>query len=409
MASTPASAPREREDTKTLVRLGGDRESAPSDSAAAPVSQHDVLRDIAQEGDATGNRVQLWFKGLEAPVRARVRISGERIRLETLLPFLELDSEVAIARTEDGARLHARIAQVSLATSAEQPVPRLSVEVAIAPDEAKGQPVAGAVDAVSPSAEAAADATVPTSAPRTWSASEPASGTQGSRVLPWIAAFVLGAVGGAAGTGAWLAPWLRAPFAAPAHRHDVEHASLDGARASEPAAVAEAVAAPVAAVPVPVPVQVPSPAPEPLLPEADELAAAPAAADPEAAAVAEAAPEASPERSAAPSEPAAEPAPARGLEIESANGRTEIFIPMQGSGEGMQRYALTTPGVSFTLPHAQATIAVSNYLIEHRPLVRRVWLREHEGGVQVRIILPRESIQDEARFDADGLHIVLRP
>lgn len=415
MGSTPSYTRRERTDTKTLVRLGTERGSDP---AALTEEQRALVSDIAR-GDAGEDRVQLWFQGLPEPVRARLRVQGGRIQLEASLAFLEIDSKVGVARAqgEDATRIEGRIARVSLVTSADEPVPRLCVDLAL-PGEAA---ISTSTQSVEQSGHVVVrqrkDIEDAISTPPI-SIGPPPVPRGRSSALPWALAFALGVAGGAIGSWGWLAPWLQHPFALlrPAQAGSGPQAATRDTIASaapvEPAAPpsGEALAALLA-----FGEDADRDALKFDLPEAPALVTPlDATADPF---VLEREPQA--EGSADDELPlgsdleVTEPTPvtklAQGLEIKASEGRTEIVIPMRGSSDGLARYVLTTPGIALTLPHARALVPLENYATPHHRLVRRVWLRRHATGVQVRIIYPNTSVHDETRFDERGLHVLLRP
>jgi hypothetical protein len=414
MGSTPSSR-RERTDTKTLVRLGTERGSDP---AVLTAEQRTLVAEIAR-GDAGEDRVQLWFQGLPEPVRARLRVQGGRIQLEASLAFLEVDSKVGVTRAQgDATRIEGRIARVSLVTSADQPVPRLCVDLALPGETAistSEQTVEQSGHVVVRQRRDIADAisTPPISIgpPR----------ARGRSLLPWTLAFALGAAGGAIGSWGWLAPWLQHPFAllrpAQAGGGGKAAATRDESASAAPVEAAVAPSAAALAVLLAFPEDADQDIPKFDLPEPPALVTPvnpvaepfvlerePQAAD-ESAQVAD-------DDQLGPDLELSEPVPvadlAQGLEIKASEGQTEIVIPMRGSGEGLTRYELTTPGIALTLPHARALVPLENYAA-HRPLVRRVWLRHHPTGVQVRIIYPHGSVRDETRFDERGLHVLLRP
>ena len=172
----------ERPDTKTLIRLGTERGCANEPSRARRVLQHE-LTGPGRDGEL----VQLRFTGVREPVRARLRMHGDRVGLETSLGFLEVGSEVQLERGDAGeAPLFGRIARVALQSSAEQPIPRLWVELdlprALRSGEQPAQPAR-------------------------------ARESLGRRLVPWVLAFALGGAGGAMATWSGLQRWLRYPLA----------------------------------------------------------------------------------------------------------------------------------------------------------------------------------------------------
>jgi hypothetical protein len=86
---------------------------------------------------------------------------------------------------------------------------------------------------------------------------------------------------------------------------------------------------------------------------------------------------------------------------------THVLIPLRGDGRDLRSYALSTPGLAVTLPHAQALAPLGNQRIVEG-LVRRVWLLpEAPQGVQVRIITRRAPARSSVTFDEAGLPVVL--
>jgi hypothetical protein len=405
MGSKPGSSQRSRNDTKTLVRLG--TEGGPAPAALTP-AQRELLQDIAR-GDAGDTRVQLWFKGLIHPVRARLRVQGGRIQLETSLAFLEVDSKVGVARSDDAlARIDGRIARVSLVANADEPVPRLCVDLALPGEVAtsSARPEQSEVTSTPPVSIA------------------PAIPARGHGVLTWTLAFLLGLAGGAAGSWGWLAPWLRHPFGRLSQLTQASAGALDqGVSVPAPAATVQPEPAPTGAalavlLAFPESEQGASPlafaAPAPIV-HATPIDATRDAFELER----EIVPVTT--ASSADAAPAVVAAPAvqapnervevtHGFEIRERAALTEIVLPMQGSAEALERHPLTaTPGLALNLPNARAGVPLDDYATPHHAAVRHVWLRRQGIGVQVRIFYPKAPLHDEERFDDRGLHVLLRP
>lgn len=441
----------ERPDTKTLVTLG--HGEAAADGAASGTRGRDVrsrvatrplaTRAPAEAADTTAGRdtavgtdtaagtdtdrkaVQLWFKGVREPVRARAEIGDSVLQLTAPLPFLELDSVVGFKTGEGEALLHGRIRRVQLEAGAAHSVPQLSIEL-------------GLIDAASATEAHANDERADEVRPDRASVrpTEPAQDAREilpaprSRVLPWLSALVIGAAAGAGATYVWLP--ARAPHDAPAAADATREGAppnaaaatrSSGARGAAPllgASIVEALAAertaaleqvraaeearraalwrPLAAYDVQ----------PPLAPEAAHARDAAGAVDEVIAPESQPASAGQIEDQAKPSragEQASAETPAR-PRVSVRGAQTHVFIPMQGDGVGVRQYELTTPGVAVSVPHARALIPLENYAIG-RGIVRRVWVRQQGAGVQVRVITKRPAVRSIVSFDETGLRIVL--
>jgi hypothetical protein len=368
----------DRSDTKTLVRLGG---------ADLPLSEPPEAVP-APNPESAGDRssVQLWFKGLREPVSARAEIRDGGLQLKADLPFLELDSTVGVATASGGTRLHGHIRHVGFAAGDDRRVPQLCVDVALSdvsalperdpPSAVRARKVAALVEATAGERQ----------------------GSGGRRVLGWIAALALGAAGGAGVALLWLAPRLQA---------------LEGPRDQAARVSVAREEAHVAAIPVRAPlVTVPD---SPLAPDnADvepaavsleryDLLAPRTAGDDEAALAA-----AETTWGVAVARAQAAAAATQLPQVSVQGAQTHVFVPMEGEGEGMRQYELTTPGIAVTLPRARALIPLVNHNVQ-RGIVRRVWLRREGQGVQVRVITRRTATRAAASYDETGLSIVLEP
>jgi hypothetical protein len=404
----------ERPDTKTLVRLGG--ESALSEpqgdpGAVAPLDaamgirfetlvaeQAQVLEDLVRDGEPITSPLQVWFSGLAEPIAARAEASAEGIRLRTALPFLALDSEVRFRLGSDEEQ-YGRVVRVELSTDASHRVPR--IEVAIAPEPETGEPrEPGAAPPRS------TQSVLPARASRQ---------TPGARLLPGLAILALGAGIGAASTLIGLSPPVRHALAGLSQHSTALH------RADRPAAAAPVT---LAVPPQDPPAQQESVAqaetpPSAVLdiqpdriPPTDGTEPAPTALAerqvPKGGSTTE--PAALTATRVPPSE-AAVTAPETGLsapQVQVLGGATRIFIPAQGSDTDISRYELSSPGVVVNLPHAHARIPLLDYPI-YRGIVRRLWLREHRDGVQVRIVWRPGPAHCKVVFDEHGITLTVRP
>ena len=397
------SAPRtvrprsERSDTKTLFRLGGD---PPTEPLPAPLAEHESPQAVdpaseSKPGDAgTQRSVQLWFKGVAEPVRARAQLGDASLQLKAALPFLELESIVGVTTVEGGALLHGRIRRVAFEPGTDRLVPQLCVDVSLS-DSIPPTPGIGAPELAASQAGGEAEG------------AHARTATQSSRILGWLAALAVGAACGAGVAILWLAP----PFSIS------EPVRSAPARSAPPVAVAAAAPAPY------VPAFDVAHAVEPPATDDELFADAPLAyvdsspradgrddglAIEHAAAEAHEVPlpgdDATPGAGDGmpPAPPGAQP------EVTVQGWRTRVFVPMEGDDRGLRQYELTTPGVAVTVPHARALVPIDNYAI-HRGIVRRVWLRQEPDGLQVRVITRRPSSRAIASFDASGLTILLDP
>jgi hypothetical protein len=427
----------ERSDTKTLVRLGRDGVSEPEPAVApaqaeAPVHEKPTrelsdgtapaLRGGASSDDGTApalrggaslpadagsqRSVQLWFKGVAAPVRARAELGDARLQLKAALPFLELESIVGVSTQEGGALLHGRIRRVAFEQGTDRLVPQLCVDVSLSDSIPPPSGFPAFVEPAEP-ARAAEDA----------SAAPARAAPRPGRILGWLAVLAVGAACGAGVAILWLAPRFAIEEPQPAARADRSDRS-DGEAQAPPAPAADV--ATVLQMPYApafdVAGHVEAAAPQSdliadapvayfdLLPETDRRDDAPAN-DPHALAAEDVL---LPDERAPGADDGAQRAAGTQPEVTVEGVRTRVFVPMHGDGFGLRQYELTTPGVAVTLPNARALIPIDNYAI-HRGIVRRVWLRQEPDGLQVRVITRRASSRAITSFDGSGLTILLDP
>jgi hypothetical protein len=355
----------ERPDTKTLVRLGNGDLSLSAPPAAATGALPDATEDRSS--------VQLWFKGLSEPVSVRAEIRDGGLQLKADLPFLELDSTVGVATAEGGARLHGHIRHVGFVPDDDRRVPQLCVDVALSDSAPAPRARKDAAVLVAPSSDRLR------------------SGNR--RVFGWIAALLVGAACGAGVALALLAPRLQALEGWGDHAAEVSTASKGVPVSAPPVTVPDS---PIVADDSDVPTT-------PVSLERYDLLAPRTAGDDEAAlAAAESA------WSAAVARAQAAAAATQLPQVSVHGAQTHVFVPMEGEGEGMRQYELTTPGIAVTLPRARALIPLVNHNVQ-RGIVRRVWLRREGQGVQVRVITRRTATRAVASYDETGLSIVLEP
>jgi hypothetical protein len=393
----------ERSDTKTLVRLG---QSGFAPEAAADDERPSEPTAVEPEAGSGATAVRLWFKGLPEPVRARAELGDASLELKAELPFLELGSVVGFTTDEGDARSHGRIRRVRIEIGPEGAVPCLRVELGEGDAPARlDPPVAAAIDA-GPATNAASSVESPEGAPVAASAvPRPAS-----RVLSWLAALAIGAGAGAGATYAFLivhkgASAVPAPAseggvpatnaaAIPAELGPSIMAAFAAEQATEQASLDAAEGPSLAAYEVQAPLR-PEEVATDLDGQSEESWAGAAVHD-----------RGDLEEDTAPVDPPADLGQQPEVTLEGV--LTSVFVPMRGEGAGLRQYELTTPGVAVTVPRARALIAPGNYPIV-RGLVRRVWVRQHGEGVQVRVITRRAVSQSRLTFDEHGLRIALTP
>lgn len=411
-----ASAKTERPDTKTQIRLGTDSsepevgkrsgrnhtqglyrlgeaaysEPAPANAKAPEAAMGirfetlsdahaKLLSDLVRDGEPITSAVQLWFSGLAEPIRAQAHAHAAAISVRAQLPFLALDSAVRIGVAPDGEEQQGWIRSVELVTTSVERVPRLEIEIAL--ENAAGHALASGRERTSGSHRA--------------QASQP----KGRGARAWL---LLATLASGAGLGA-VATWflVARPVREAATRADPElhmPAPLFAARranseraptqAAAPGALADTLA-PAALTPAPTSAAMAPPIQLAAATQAE--ASAPSAPEPE------------------PAQPAAEPQPPllAAPEVTVTDRETRIFVPMDGSDTDISRYELSSPGLVVNLPHAHAQIALEDYPI-YRGLVRRVWLREHRKGVQVRVVWRQSPIRSKVIFDDHGLTLRFR-
>jgi hypothetical protein len=379
-----ASARGERHDTKTLVRLGSDDAAAIEAQAGEPAVAESAERDasmgiafealaeaqaqalaaLIRASDPLTSTVELKFAGLDTRVKARAEASAEGLRLRAALPFLELDSKLTVSFAGDGQTREGRIARVELDGTNEQRVPQLIVHVALVPE-----------------AEAADASASPTSAPeREQGAPNALDEAAVARFAQTVALVALLASAGV--PAAWLLTARSAQGvamhaaklapASPSRPIATEHAP----QAPEPAAAAATVAQPASGPMVPAFPPAAAPA-TPSAPSAPLPVAAPAAAVP----------------------------PPTAPQVTIVGAQTRVFVPMDGSAEGLHAYHLSSPGAVLSLPQAHARIRLADYPI-YQGVVRRVWLRPYQSGVQVRVVWRNAAVRYELEFTDSGLTIV---
>jgi hypothetical protein len=404
MPSTPSTGTRrQRHDTQTLVRL----DTAPRESGPGPVPKPPEPAAGAPEKLEVGRpaNVHLWFQGVREPVRACAELSAAGLSLDAPLPFLELDSEVGCMPVGGGAVLQGRIRSVALESTGSVGVPHLRVTVdldeeGVAPGEAEAMYAALAEELEASDAQ---DAEAEPELTQNLDTLPPARGDDaGPRVVPLLAAVMLGLAAGAGVAYAWIGMRPPPPAVVHAPPPPAPVVRTDLGPRVEPPSIVVALAAenteepakshaaqwllasdPLAQLSVTPPHLLeedyePDPIPPPEVALEDEPSAAPG-----------------------------QGGSGRGfLQVQAEGAQTRVFVPMSGSADGMRQYALTTPGIVLSLPHASALAPLQNYAVP-RGLVRRVWLRRVRDGVQVRVITRRTASRVSTSFDPDGLTVVL--
>jgi hypothetical protein len=390
----------ERPDTKTLLRLGREDLSDSPPAKAGAAARALPTAETAPDSQPAGARrpVQLWFKGVAEPVRAHAEFGDASLQLKADLPFLELDSIVGVSAVDGEAPLHGRIRRVAFEPSLERRVPQLCVDVSLSDS---------IPPSLGPAVKPAAAQARPPGGVSTAGAHAPTA-TLPSRILGWIAALAVGAACGAGVAFLWLTPRFAIL--------EQQRADRSGAQTARSSAAAGAPYAPafdltqhvaVAAADVPLFADAPL-----AYPELDPVAADESGAGVNAQGVLvtedPARTAAAGDTRGAPDSRERHPGGASLPEVSVEGARTRVFVPMRGDGQGLQQYELTTPGIAVSVPHARASIPLGSYGIQ-RGIVRRVWLREDAGGVQVRVITRRPTARAVATYDDSGLTILLEP
>jgi hypothetical protein len=330
--------------------------------------------------------VDVDFEGLASPVRCRAVVAGDGLRLVTGLPFMRLESRVAVRfQGSSGEHHEGTIDSVTLEPSGDGGIPQLELNVSLdlpvgsdpfalpvmrapAPSTGLRAPLSTTVVSASLSAPppptprlvgAAADQTVRVAmgSARLLRAQLDARLGRLLRAarrqwLPLGAGFAMGALLVAAA----IVTWQPAAPAAP-----------PSLARSPAAAVLPRPAAPVAA-PVPAPTP-PPPAPV-VAPEAASPAGSPA--DP-------------------PVPPAAARSPIPGITIHSEGRQLRLVMPLIGNGRGSEQYRLVEPpGLAITLPRGRPRVITGVYRPEGGPV--KVQVRRRAPGSHLRFFF------DPARY-----------
>jgi hypothetical protein len=437
----------ERQDTKTLLRLGRD-ESEPSTRrrsmglrfAELPPDDAVRIRNAVRAAEARPCAVVLSLEGRADPITARAEPTAEGLLLRATLPILRIGAAVGVRfgaenGSEDGDdqgegdSVVGVVKSVTLATPDGTPELRIELvgrdpyapETPAEAEHAAASQANGSNALLSPR-ERLEDATARTVRQRVATAPTRRVGASvGFVVVVTLLSIAVGVLIGLKLAERWplsgILPASRAPLAAvpPARPRPAPPPAL---AAPEPAAPAPAPPLPIAApVPTAEPALAPAlPAPNAAAPEqgatavptAPTAAAAPATsnapvAEPAAAAAAEPTAEA----------PAEEPAPAasaesagQGLQVLTLGRVTRVRIPISGTGEGMRVYDLSSPGLTVNLPAAATPVRLGNFAV-NTGLARRVWLRKQDDALQVRVIYTRTGVHPEVSAENGALTIDL--
>lgn len=389
----------------------------------------ELLTRLVEPGDEKRQPVDVWFEGMQAPVRCHAVVVGDGLRLETRLPFMRLRSQVRVAFSS-ASQVDTRegiVDGITLEPSPEDGVPFLRVAVSMPPLEyAQGMiethsppaAVGAAAPVIAPMVSTVVDPAVahpgpfrsfgapatqplgpehenthrmgfgersPLPAPATSvpaAAPVPAApmnagasaATPVFRFVPALVGLVIGA--GLVGTAAFVA-WPKLPVSVP----------------GELAPAAEGTAAAVATeAPSPTPAAGEAPAVAP--PVAEEPAAA-------------AGPHIEPINE--PHPPPADEAPVagdRGITIDSANDRMLVTLAVTGSTAGAQeiRYS-EPPGIGVILPRARPRGGFGNLASSGDPV--RVVARRRGGGSLVRLLFDPKKYQGKLAIEGEALRLSL--
>ena len=329
--------------------------------------------------------VDVNFEGLASPVRCRAVVAGDGLRLVTGLPFMRLDSRVAVRfQGSSGEHHEGTIDSVTLEPSGDGGIPQLELNVSLdlpvgsdpfalpvvrapAPSTGLRVPLSTTVVSASLSAPppptprlvgAAADQTVRVAmgSARLLRAQLDARLGRLLRAarrqwLPLSAGFAMGALLVAAAIVTWRPA---APSAPPP--------SL----ARSPAA-----AVPPRPAPLPVAAAVPAPTSQPAAPVVAPEAVTPAESPP------------------VPLSPS--PSPIPGITIHSEGRQLRLVMPLIGNGRGSEQYRLVEPpGLAITLPRGRPRVITGVYRPEGGPV--KVQVRRRAPGSHLRFFLiPRAT------------------
>ena len=75
-------------------------------------------------------------------------------------------------------------------------------------------------------------------------------------------------------------------------------------------------------------------------------------------------------------------------------GGLEMAFPVRGSVEEAKHYTVDKPnGVAINLPRAKATDKYGNYIIRDQELVRLLWVKQRQGGLQLRVFFRGDKMR----------------
>lgn len=446
----------ERQDTKTLLRLGRE-ESEPSTPRRsmglrfAALAPDDAvrIRNAVRGAAARPCAVVLSLEGRADPITARAEPTAEGLLLRATLPILRIGATVGVRfgaenGSEDGDQgegdsVVGVVKNVTLATPDGAPELRIELvgrepDAQESPAQAEGttaEQTNGSNALLSPR-ERLEDPTVRTARQRVATAPTLRAGAS----LGFVVAVTLLSIAVGVLIGLKLAE--RWPLAGKLPASAAPIAAAPPARPRPVPAPALAAPAPAAPEPALLPlIAAPDPAAEPALAPAPPpptvtasgqgataVPTAPNAAAPVISAPAPvisapvpviSAPAAAPAAAPAPAAeaPAEEPAPAasaesagQGLQVLTLGRVTRVRIPISGTGEGMRVYDLSSPGLTVNLPAAATPVRLGNFAV-NTGLARRVWLRKQDDALQVRVIYTRGGVHPEVSAENGALTIDL--
>lgn len=357
----------------------------------------ELIRQQVESGEAEAARGELWFHGLRQPVRARVFAHAGGIRLRTRLPFLELGSNVRFGFTP-GAEppYRGRVQSVTLRGSYEDRVPSLTIDVGSADGDATGLDAAlsGTAGDAPPDAEesdlAPREPVVPirlrerAAPPSTLIATKKGYGF-GALLLVGLVGLALGAAAAVLGG---LDQTVPGAFARATWTRFTSRSATDGNANAAAQPTRPRISTPHSAV---------TALPASGVSDSEASTRAPTTVSDDLLSF-----------DAPPRDALDDPVDAASPVVTATDSGTSVFVPMQGSGEEMQVYELSSPGVAVSLPQATTPIPLDNYGI-YAGVVTRVWLRPlEEGGTQVRVLFRRKRVQYQVLYDDRGLTLALR-
>ncbi|MBW2732471.1 MAG: PilZ domain-containing protein [Deltaproteobacteria bacterium] len=425
-------------------------------------SHIEVLSAMIDTRPVEASQLQIWFEGTEQPISAEALPSANGLQLRTALPFLREGSIVRFAAEGESQAREAVLGKTSIYNHPEDPVPRLQVELHLAPDvimpleivaELRDKSTrttlrdleacAGTIETeqVPPSpTDGRAGVEVSTTLrgqlleleEESYEAPEPLESShwtfdeqvaqladsvrgmdpveedvefwQASSTGPspwlWLAALMLLGVGVASASYTGLFSRMGDAF--------------DAWFGSEGDTGPTRVVLPAPKMTPPAARQVVAQAPK-VVPSTPKVVPSTPKVVPSTPKVVPSTPELAPTTKLAPSTtklavPLDKGVPkTKGYELSILNGTTSLRIPLSGSVKGHQAYPLADPdGLAIKLPRARPSLSRGLHKVG-RGGVRALWLRRFEGGTQLRVLYQRPSPDCRYTVKSDAIELSCRP